>query len=309
MLDKWDLRFLKIAREVSGWSKDPNRKVGAVVVKNRRILSTGYNGYPIGYPDTNLNRKDKNLYTVHAEANAIASAKSSLKGSTIYVAGLHPCAQCAALIVQSGVKRVIYDFEPSQCSAWTDSVSAAKSIFKQCHIKTECALPTIVLVGGKKHSGKSWVSKHLGLPVRAFADIPKQMFFNIFGENFDDVKTDVTSRFNNLTARKFMQRFATDACQAALGPTIWRDLTIESLQELKAKGYSVVVISDWRFKHEVIPGALKVYIQGGVTSDHHISENDIGPEDADIVLDNTSKQLTNESLADLRDRIVIISNR
>lgn len=296
-LSKWDLRFLKIAREVSGWSKDSKRKVGAVVVKNRRILSTGYNGFPVDFPD--VDREDKNLFTVHAEANAIAVTKGSLKGATIYVAGLHPCSPCAALIVQAGIKRVVYDFEPERDSSWVESIKAAKEIFAKCKIKTECALPKIILVGGKKHSGKSWVAEHTGLPVRSFAAIPKQMFKVIFEDDFDALKTDVRSLYGNLTARGFMQRFATDACQGAFGPTVWRDLLIEQLQQDKANGINEVVISDWRFKHEIIPGSLKVYVMGGVTSDKHVSENDIGPEDADYVFDNTECKLTKTQVSSL----------
>lgn len=298
MLTKWDLRFLKMAREVSAWSKDPKRKVGAVVVKNRRILSTGYNGYPVGFPD-DVERDSKNLFTVHAEANAIAGARSSLKGSTIYVAGLHPCSQCAALIVQAGIKRVVYDFEPGRGSSWLESVAAAKEIFAKCKIEAECSLPRIILVGGKKHSGKSWVAEHLDLPVRAFADAPKAMFKTIFGVDFNECKTDARAIYGNLTARGFMQRFATDACQSVFGTTVWRDLLIERLQQDKAAGISEVVVADWRFKHEVIPGALKVYVLGGVQSDPHQSENDIGPEDADCVLDNSERQLSKDSISGL----------
>ena len=110
-LSKWDLRFLKIAREVSSWSKDPNRKVGAVIVKNRRVLSTGYNGFPVNFPDED--REDKNLFTVHAEANAItkvAKSGNSSKGATLYVTA-SPCLECAKLIIQAGITRVVYKDE------------------------------------------------------------------------------------------------------------------------------------------------------------------------------------------------------
>lgn len=298
MLNKWDLRFLKLAREVSKWSKDPRRKVGAVVAKNRRILSTGYNGYPSGFPD-DVDRGDKNTLTVHAEANAIAGAKTSLKGATIYVAGLHPCSQCASLIVQAGIKRVVYDFEPGRTSSWLESVNVAKEIFTKCKVQTECSMPKIIMVGGKKRSGKSWVAEQLGMPVRAFADVPKLMFKTIFGVDFDNHKADARALYGGLTARGFMQHFATDACQRAFGAEVWRDLLIETLQQDKARGVAAVAISDWRFKHEVIPGALKVYVLGGVTTDQHQSENDIGPEDADCVLDNSERQLSKDSISGL----------
>lgn len=302
-MDKWDLRFMRIAREVAGWSKDPKRKVGAVIVRDRRMLSTGYNGFPSGYPDTDAHLRDphKNTITIHAEANAVANAPGDLKGATIYVAGLHPCAQCAALIVQSGITRVVYDFEPSRDSSWSDSVAAAKAIFEQCGVQSECALPRVLLIGGKKGSGKSWVAGHLGVPVRAFADAPKAIFRKTFGVDFDEVKHDMRPIYGGLTARGFMQRFATDAAQGVLGATVWRDHLLEVLQQDKLDGIAAVAISDWRFPHETLPGALRVYVLGGVQSDKHRSENAIGPEDADVVLDNTNKGLTEDFAQALMD--------
>lgn len=304
-MDKWDLRFIGIAREVAGWSSDPKRKVGAVIVKDRHVLSTGYNGLPSGYPDVydKLSAEQKNLITVHAEANAVANAPCDLKGATIYVAGLHPCAQCAALIVQAGISRVVYDFEPNRDSSWSSSVIAAKGIFKQCGVQSECVLPKVVLIGGKKGSGKSWIASRLWMPVRAFADAPKAIFKQTLGVDFDEVKHDVRPIYGGLTARGFMQRFATDAAQGVLGATVWRDYMIEVLQQDKLNGIEEVAISDWRFPQETIPGALRVYVLGGVQGDKHRSENAIGPEDADMVLDNTNKGLTEHDVRSLATMI------
>ena len=69
LLSKWDKRFINIAESVSTWSKDPSRKIGAIAVRNRKILSTGYNGFPKGIEDTEarLNvREIKYQYVVHA---------------------------------------------------------------------------------------------------------------------------------------------------------------------------------------------------------------------------------------------------
>lgn len=304
-MDKWDLRFIGIAREVAGWSKDPNRKVGAVVVRDRRILSTGYNGLPSGYPDdyTNLSDAQKNALTIHAEANAVANAPCDLKGATIYVAGLHPCAQCAALIVQSGITRVVYDFEPNRDSSWSDSVAAAKDIFKQCGVQSECVLPKVVLIGGKKGSGKSWVASLLGMPVRAFADAPKAIFKKTFGVDFDEVKNDPRPVCGGLTPREFMQRFATEGAQGTLGATVWRDHMIEVLQQDKLNGIEKVAISDWRFPQETIPGALRIYVFSYRPHDKHLSENAIGPDDADLVLDNTDNRLTEDYVQQLATKI------
>ena len=76
-MDKWDGRFLDIAREISTWSKDPSRKIGAIAVRDRKILATGYNGFPKGIEDTpcRLNiREIKYQYVVHAEMNCIYNA-------------------------------------------------------------------------------------------------------------------------------------------------------------------------------------------------------------------------------------------
>ena len=112
MLNKWDQRFLRIAHEVSSWSRDPGTTVGCVLVKNRRILSTGYNGFPVGLSDSldlYQDREYKLAVTVHAEANAIINAAKNgavTDGSTAYVT-FPPCSQCAAALIQAGVSEVI----------------------------------------------------------------------------------------------------------------------------------------------------------------------------------------------------------
>ena len=110
-MDKWDIRFTRMAKEVAEWSKDPSIKVGAVAVKDRRIVATGYNGYPIGVEDKNLeNREYKYKYTVHAEKNLIYNACRhgvSLVDTDVYVWGLPVCGECWKGLAQVGVKRVV----------------------------------------------------------------------------------------------------------------------------------------------------------------------------------------------------------
>ena len=111
----WDEYFMAIAEVVKLRSKDPNTKVGACIVKDNKILSTGYNGFPRGCDDDkypwgkgNENEVDnKYFYVVHAELNAILNSTQSVKDSTIYVT-LYPCNECAKAIIQSGIKKVIY---------------------------------------------------------------------------------------------------------------------------------------------------------------------------------------------------------
>ncbi len=112
----WDEYFMGVALLASQRSKDPSTQVGACIVDNdKRILSTGYNGFPQGCSDDEFpwNRDEdlgetKYQYVVHAELNAILNASGkSLAGSTLYV-GLFPCHECAKAIIQSGIKDIIY---------------------------------------------------------------------------------------------------------------------------------------------------------------------------------------------------------
>lgn len=101
---KWDNRFLELTTLIGSWSKDDSHQVGAVIVDNsNRIISTGYNGPPasIDYVD-----QTKQI-VIHAEVNAILFAKQDLTNCTLYVTPFMPCASCAAIIAQSGIKRVV----------------------------------------------------------------------------------------------------------------------------------------------------------------------------------------------------------
>jgi dCMP deaminase len=111
--DKWDRRFLELAHVVSKWSKD-RTKVGAVIVDRRRVVSLGFNGFPAGVedlPELYEDRDTKLLMIVHAETNAIVSARELLSGCTIYTS-FPPCAGCAGNIIQAGIKRVVCSPRP-----------------------------------------------------------------------------------------------------------------------------------------------------------------------------------------------------
>ena len=110
----WDEYFMGVALLAAKRSKDPNTQVGACIVdENNVILTTGYNGFPIGCSDDEFpwdreGEITKYPYVVHAELNAILNASGkSLKGARIYVA-LFPCNECAKAIIQSGIKEVVY---------------------------------------------------------------------------------------------------------------------------------------------------------------------------------------------------------
>lgn len=106
-----DRRYLRMALVWSENSYCQRRKVGALVVKDKMIISDGYNGTPSGFE--NVCEDDQNVtkpYVLHAEANAItklARSGNSSEGSTMYITA-SPCIECAKLIIQAGVKRVVY---------------------------------------------------------------------------------------------------------------------------------------------------------------------------------------------------------
>lgn len=109
VLNKWDKRFLYLAKHVSTWSKDPSTGIGAVITNNKnRIISIGFNGYPRGVPDEGMdNREEKYLKVIHAEENALLFAQRDLCNCTIYVYPLLPCSNCMAKIIQVGITKVV----------------------------------------------------------------------------------------------------------------------------------------------------------------------------------------------------------
>ena len=138
----WDQYFMGIAKLSALRSKDPNTQVGACIVGNdNRILSIGYNGTPNGFCDEEFpwdregNPIDtKYFYVCHAEMNAVLNYRGSRKefeNAKIYV-DLFPCNECAKVIVQAGIKEVIY---LSDKYADTDSTIASKRLLDSCGVK------------------------------------------------------------------------------------------------------------------------------------------------------------------------------
>ena len=138
----WEEYFMGIAKLSAMRSKDPNTQVGACIVSNdNRILSIGYNGCPNGINDADFpwDREGepldtKYLYVCHAEMNAILNYRGSrkeLENAKIYV-DLFPCNECAKLIIQAGIKEVVY---LSDKYAKTDGVIASKRMFDACGVR------------------------------------------------------------------------------------------------------------------------------------------------------------------------------
>lgn len=138
----WDKTFLNLCHEIAQRSKDPSTKVGAcIVAPDKTIVSMGYNGFPRGCnddPEIYQDRDVKYLRTIHAEVNAIITARRDLSGCTLYVSPLHPCANCAAIIIQAGIKRVIYSTPPQSADAairWLHSFTQAVQMFDEANIE------------------------------------------------------------------------------------------------------------------------------------------------------------------------------
>lgn len=115
MTEKWDLRFLELAEHVSGWSRDPSTKVGAVVTQDKDVVGLGYNGFAKGVDDSEERYNDRDMkykLVVHAEVNALIMAgKEAAKGATLYVwpsFSIPPvCHDCCKTAIQYGIKEIV----------------------------------------------------------------------------------------------------------------------------------------------------------------------------------------------------------
>ena len=140
MSGKWDIRFLELAKHISGWSKDPSTKVGCVVVgEDREIRSTGFNGFPRGISDDNerlTDRSKKYPLICHAEENAIMHAARigiSLKGSTAFVTW-PPCSRCARSLIQAGVQEIVYPVTDGIPERWMEDFTISNGMLLEAGI-------------------------------------------------------------------------------------------------------------------------------------------------------------------------------
>lgn len=138
----FDELFMRMVYLTATKSKDPSSKIGAVIVKDNRVISTGYNGFPIGVMDS-LERYEvreiKYKFVVHAEHNSILTAARfgiSTHGSTIYTNGL-PCNNCMKSIIQSGINEiVIHSLWPDmKHSDWEESSKISKMMMEESGLK------------------------------------------------------------------------------------------------------------------------------------------------------------------------------
>ena len=133
----WNRRFLALAEHIATWSKDPSTKVGAVIVDaDRRIISTGYNGFPRDVEDLDqrLNNRDvKYEMIVHGEINAIVFANQNLQGTTLYTWPFMPCSRCAGIVIQSGIRTVVAPYNDNP--RWQASFELTEQMFREAGVR------------------------------------------------------------------------------------------------------------------------------------------------------------------------------
>ena len=134
---KWDVRFMALATLIASWSKDPNTKVGCVIVNDHfTAVGLGYNGFARGVDDSDqryADREVKNQMVVHAEANAILNAARDVRGFTAYTTRF-PCPSCASLLIQSGISRIVSDvLDPN--SKWFKGHLLSQQMFIEVGVK------------------------------------------------------------------------------------------------------------------------------------------------------------------------------
>ena len=144
MSTNWNKRYLNLAYYISKWSRDPNRKCGAVIIgKDNTEKAIGYNGLPNNVDLNNSNIKkryekpQKYMWVEHAERNAIYTAGRngvSLDGCKMYVT-YFPCCDCPRAIIQSGIKEVYSPKPDWRHHKWGESWKVSKQMFNECGVK------------------------------------------------------------------------------------------------------------------------------------------------------------------------------
>lgn len=139
-LSKWDQRFLELAAVVASWSKDPSTKCGCVIVDaQRNVVAPGYNGFPRrcdDSPELYADRARKLRRVVHAEANALLTARAPLAGCTAYTTPFPPCAGCAAMLIQAGIARVVAPAASADLLArWGEDLAEAERMYREAGVE------------------------------------------------------------------------------------------------------------------------------------------------------------------------------
>lgn len=138
--DKWDRRFIALAKHISQWSKDPSTKVGAVIVdRDMRVVSLGYNGFAQrvdDIPELYADRDSKYNRIIHGDMNAMIFAERSIKGCSLYTIPFLPCSRCAVVAIQRGIVRVVAPALPDELKdRWGDSVQQTEQMFAEAGVQ------------------------------------------------------------------------------------------------------------------------------------------------------------------------------
>jgi len=147
MIDKWDRRMMRLAREIASWSKDPSSKFGVVVARRplvrgvwgpARVVGTGFNGFPPGVDDDERlhDRAEKLELVVHAEVNGVLHAGREAMGAHLYMYGARsaPCRNCTKHVVAAGIARVV-GCGPPIPDRWKASVEASETTLAEAGVE------------------------------------------------------------------------------------------------------------------------------------------------------------------------------
>lgn len=134
-MNKWDRRWLRMAREVSTWSKDPSTKVGAIIAFGKEFTALGYNGFPESIKDDErlLNREEKLDRIIHAEMNAILKTDKNLNFCTLYTYPMMPCHKCTGIIIETGITKVVTI--KYKGGKWEESFRKTRSYLREANIE------------------------------------------------------------------------------------------------------------------------------------------------------------------------------
>lgn len=143
---KWDLRFLKLARDWSTYSKDPSTQTGAVVVRPDLSIAAGpgYNGFPPGVIDTPERYADRDLkykLIIHCEINAMDSSHEPLTGYTLYTWPFASCSRCATQVIKRGIKRCVAPEIPERLQErWAEDMALTQMMYREVGVRL-CLYP------------------------------------------------------------------------------------------------------------------------------------------------------------------------
>ncbi len=138
---RWHEYFMDIAERTARMSKDPSTQCGAVIVRpNKTIASMGYNGFPRAIHDAAellVNRPAKYKRVIHAEMNAILTAREPLEGYSLYVWPFPSCERCAVHIIQAGITSVLFPGVPDSLQdRWAESIEVSMALYEEADVGT-----------------------------------------------------------------------------------------------------------------------------------------------------------------------------